>query len=128
MSGGKAPIRSLPIISEPFHTVYIDLVGPIHPLSGEGHSYLLTRMSVDSGYSFSLRWLPVISEPFHTVYIDLVGPIHPLSGEGHSYLLTMLDSATHYMLAVPMKKIDSISIAESLMKQFDQFGYPKIYL
>ena len=32
----------------------------------------------------------------------------------------LLDSATHYMIAVPMKKIDSISIAESLMKQFDQ--------
>jgi hypothetical protein len=72
-----------------------------------------------------IRSLPIISEPFHTVYIDLVGPIHPLSGEGHSYLLTMLDSATHYMIAVPMKKIDSISIAESLMKQFDQFGYPR---
>ena len=39
---GKAPIGSLPIISQPFDTVYVDLVGKIIPASSEGHSYILT--------------------------------------------------------------------------------------
>ena len=70
--------------------------------------------------------LPVISsEPFDTVYIDLVGKIIPASSEGHSYILTILDAATHYLLAVPMKKIDTESIAEVLTSQFDMFGYSR---
>ena len=69
--------------------------------------------------------LPIISEPFHTVYIDIVGKINPPSAENHSYILTIMDSATHFVLAVPMKRIDSIEVAEQLMKQFDLVGYPK---
>jgi hypothetical protein len=70
--------------------------------------------------------LPVISsQPFDTVYIDLIGKIIPASSEGHSYILTVLDAATHYLLAVPMKKIDTESIAEVLTSQFDMFGYSR---
>jgi hypothetical protein len=36
-----------------------------------------------------------------------------------------MDSATHFVLAVPMKRIDSIEVAEQLMRQFDLMGYPK---
>jgi len=34
--GGKSPLQALPIISEPFNTVYIDQVGKIEPSSGDG--------------------------------------------------------------------------------------------
>ena len=37
--GGQAPIQSLPISSEVFETVYIDIVGEIIPNSAEGHRY-----------------------------------------------------------------------------------------
>ena len=72
-----------------------------------------------------LQSLPIISEPFHTVYIDLIGKIQPSSSDGHSYILTIMDSATHFVVAVPLKKIDSVSIAEALMRQFDLVGYPQ---
>ena len=72
-----------------------------------------------------LQSLPIISEPFHTVYIDLIGKIEPSSSDGHSYILTIMDSATHFVIAVPLKKTDSVSIAEALMKQFDLVGYPQ---
>ena len=68
--------------------------------------------------------MPVIAQPFYKIYIDLVGPLEP-SAEGHTHLLTILDSATNYPIAIPLKKTDSVSIAEALMSQFDQFGYPK---
>jgi hypothetical protein len=72
-----------------------------------------------------LQSLPIISEPFHTVYIDLVGKIEPSSAEGHTHILTLMDSATHFLIAVPLKKTDSVTIAEALMKQFDLVGYPQ---
>jgi len=36
-----------------------------------------------------------------------------------------MDSATHFLIAVPLKKTDSVSIAEALIKQFDLVGYPQ---
>lgn len=72
-----------------------------------------------------LQSLPIISEPFHTVYIDLVGKIEPSSADGHSYILTLIDSATHFAIAVALKRTDSVTIAEALMRQFDLVGYPR---
>jgi len=37
-----------------------------------------------------------------------------------------MDSATRFFIAIPMKKIDSVSIAESLMKEFSVFGISRI--
>jgi len=71
-----------------------------------------------------LQALSIILEPLHTVYIDLVGKIEPSSADGHTHILTLMDSAAHFVIAVPLKKTDSLSIAEALMKQFDLVGYP----
>lgn len=81
----------------------------------------------NAGGKAPLQSLPIIAEPFHTVYIDLVGKINPSSEEKHSYILTLMDSATHFTIAVPMKKNDSVSVAEALMRQFDLMGYPKYF-
>jgi hypothetical protein len=43
--GGEAPLQSLPLISEPFHTVNTDFVGKIEPCSAEGHTHILIVMS-----------------------------------------------------------------------------------
>lgn len=77
------------------------------------------------GAKAQMHSLPTISEAFHTVYIDLIGKIEPSSAEGHTHILTIMDSATHFVIAVPLKKTDSVSIAEALMKQFDLVGYPQ---
>jgi len=69
--------------------------------------------------------MPIITEPFHTVYIDLVGPINPPSAENHQHILCGTDAATHFCFAIPLKKTDSVTIAESLLTQFDIFGHPK---
>ncbi|XP_037774920.1 uncharacterized protein LOC119571901 [Penaeus monodon] len=43
---GKAPMVQMPIISEPFARVAIDLVGPITPASSRGHKYILTLIDM----------------------------------------------------------------------------------
>ena len=69
--------------------------------------------SKNVGGKASLQSLPIISEPFHTVYV------WKSSVEGHTHILTLMDSATHVLIAVPLKKTDSVTITEALMKQFD---------
>ncbi|XP_069970993.1 uncharacterized protein [Penaeus vannamei] len=75
--------------------------------------------------SVPLKPMPILTEPFSRVSIDLVGPISPPSSEGHRYILTLIDFATGFPEALPLKEIDSISVAEALMVIFSRVGIPR---
>ena len=69
---------------------------------------------------------PILAaEPFANVSVDIVGPLHPPSSEGHQYVLTMVDQATRYPDALPLKHIDSQTVAQSLLQMFSSVGIPK---
>ncbi len=70
--------------------------------------------------------MPIVGEPFEKVYIDIVGEIHPASAEGHRWILTLVDNCTRFPVAIPMKRIDSISIAEELVGIWANWGCPKV--
>ncbi|XP_063615959.1 uncharacterized protein LOC134789212, partial [Penaeus indicus] len=69
--------------------------------------------------------MPIISEPFSRVAIDIVGPISPPSSRGHKYMLTLVDMATRFPEAVPLRNIDSVTVAEALLTIFARVGMPK---
>lgn len=68
---------------------------------------------------------PLIDEPFHRVAVDLVGPITPISSKGNRYILTLVDYATRYPEAVPLRNIDTATVAEALMSIYSRVGLPK---
>ena len=72
-----------------------------------------------------LQSMPIIDSPFKRVAIDLVGPISPPSEEGHRYVLTLIDYATRYPEAIPLKKIDTETVAEALVDMFSRLGIPE---
>ena len=53
--------------------------------------------------------------PFKPFAVDLIGPIEPASEAGHRYILTLVDYATRYLEAVPLKRIDTETVAEALV-------------
>ncbi|XP_068227703.1 uncharacterized protein [Palaemon carinicauda] len=72
-----------------------------------------------------LEKLPIIDTPFKRVSVDIVGKIHPPSEKGHQFILTMMDHASRYPDAVPLKNIDSESVAEALVDMFSRVGVPE---
>ena len=72
-----------------------------------------------------LEKMPLIHKPFKRVAIDLVGPISPPSEEGHRYILTLVDFSTRYPEAVPLKNIDTETVAEALVDIFSRLGVPE---
>ena len=72
-----------------------------------------------------LEKMPLIDKPFKRVAVDLVGPIGPPSEDGHRYILTLIDFATHYPEAVPLKNIDTETVAEALVDIFSRLGVPE---
>ena len=73
----------------------------------------------------SLRDMPLVDQPFQKVAIDLVGPIAPASDAGHRYILTLVDYATRYPEAVPLKNIDTETVAEALLDMYSWVGVPE---
>lgn len=71
-----------------------------------------------------LEFMPRITEPFKRVAIDLAGPF-PVSDAGNMYILSIVDVASRFPEAVPLKKIDSASVAEELIKVFARMGFPE---
>ena len=72
-----------------------------------------------------LQEMPLIDTSFKRVAIDLVGPIRPPGEEGHRYILTLVDFATRYPEAVPLKTIDTETVAEALVNSFSRLGIPE---
>ncbi|GFS23678.1 Gypsy retrotransposon integrase-like protein 1 [Elysia marginata] len=62
-----------------------------------------------------LEKVPLVDTPFKRVAMDIVGPINPPSAAGHRFILTLIDYATRYAEAVPLRKIDTETVAEALV-------------
>ena len=69
--------------------------------------------------------MPLIDQPFKRVTIDLLGPIAPASDKGHRHILILVDYATRYPEAVPLKNIDTETVAEALLDMlYSRVGVP----
>ena len=69
--------------------------------------------------------MPLIETPFSRVAIDLIGPIHPPTKRGHRFILTLVDFASRYPEAVPLKRIDTETVAEAMLEIFSRVGFPR---
>jgi transposase InsO family protein len=72
-----------------------------------------------------LEKLPIIDTPFKRVSVDIVGKIWPPSEKGHQFILTIMDHASRYPDAVPLKNIDTETVAEALVDMFSRVGVPE---
>ena len=74
-----------------------------------------------------LQPLQCESEPFSKVAFDLVGPL-PRTTSGYRYVLTMMDLYSKFPAAVPLKKVDNVTVIEAMMEVFASYGLPKVLL
>ena len=69
--------------------------------------------------------IPILpmEEPFKRVAMDIVGPLNR-SGRGHKFILVLCDYSTKYPEAVPLKTIDSETVANAMIDVFSRLGIP----
>ena len=83
------PLGSMPLISTPFHRVAIDLVGPLSPLSSQGHRYILTIIDVATRYpeAVPLKDISAVSvaEALLTIFSRMGFPKEILSDQGSQF-------------------------------------------
>ena len=71
-----------------------------------------------------LHPLHVITTPFSRIAFDLVGPL-PRTIMGNKYILTCICLACKYPDAIPLKRVDVESVAESMLEVLSRTGIPK---
>ena len=62
------------------------------------------------------------------VYLDTVGPLSDCTYRGHTYkhLLTMLDGFSRFLVAVPIKNLQTNTIVKAFLEEFVlRFGCPQ---
>ena len=70
-----------------------------------------------------LQPLPCVGEPFQKVAFDLVGPL-PRTSSGYKYLLTAMCLYTKFLVAIPLKRVDNLTVLDALMEIFSLYGFP----
>ena len=106
--GPPVPLIPLPIMSEPFSRIAMEIVGPL-PRSSKGQPSLPRSSKGQPSLPRSSKGQPSL----------------PRSSKGHKYILVICDYATQYPEAVPLRTCDTEAVAEELVKLFSRVGIPK---
>ena len=65
--------------------------------------------------------LPVISHIYLGVAFDLVGPL-PKAKSGNRNILTCMCLEAKFLEAIPLRRVDGLTVAESMVEIFSQIG------
>lgn len=100
------PQKPLPIITEPFMRVAVDIVGPLSPPSSEGHRYLLTLIDFATGFpeAVPLKEITSISvaEALLTIYSRVGIPTEILSDRGAQFTSQMMEELHRLLGSKPL--------------------------
>ena len=72
--------------------------------------------------------IPLMDLSLKRVAVDLIGPITPASDKGHRYAFTLVDYAIRYPEVVPLKNMDTETVAEALWICIVELEYQKMCL
>lgn len=97
------PLKPLPIITEPFSRVAIDIVGPLSPPSSEGHRYILTLIDFATGFPEAVPIKEItsidVSESLLSIFSRVGIPREILSDRGTQFTSQLMGDL-HKLLGV----------------------------
>ncbi len=118
-----APLKPMPLISEPFEKVAVDIVGPITPRATDGSKYLLTCVD------FSTRWpeaVPLKNIEATTVAEALVGifcrvgiPKEVLSDRGTQFTSAVMDETFRLLFVKGLNTTSWHPMCNGLCERFN---------
>ena len=98
-----APLKPMPVITEPFSRVAIDLVGPLSPPSSDGHRYILTLIDFATGFPEAVPLKDIdsisVSEALLSIFSRVGIPREILSDRGTQFTSHLM-AELHKLLGV----------------------------
>ena len=68
---GKVPLELMLLIDTPFKRIAVDLIGPIHPPSEQGHRYILTLVDYATRYPDAIPLKSISTEAVAEALVDM---------------------------------------------------------
>ncbi|XP_076044813.1 uncharacterized protein LOC143027412 [Oratosquilla oratoria] len=97
------PLQPMPIVTEPFARVAIDLVGPLSPASSDGHRYILTLIDFATEFPEAVPLKDIdsisVTEALLTIFSGVGIPREILLDRGTQFTSTLMKEL-HRMLGV----------------------------
>lgn len=97
------PLKQMPIMTEPFSRVAIDLVGPLNPPSSEGHQFILTLIDFATGFPEAMPLKDIsstsVAEALITIFSRVGIPKEILSDNGAQFKSELMKEL-HRLLGV----------------------------
>ncbi|XP_069995401.1 uncharacterized protein [Penaeus vannamei] len=118
-----APLKPMPLISEPFERVAVDIVGPIHPRASDGCKYILTLVD------FSTRWpeaVPLrnidavtVAEAMVEIFCRIGIPRQVLSDRGTQFTSAMMEEVLRLLSIKGLKTTPYHPMCNGLCERFN---------
>ena len=97
----RVPLGKMPLISVPFDTVCVDLVGPIAPSTERGHRYILTLIDMASRYPDAVPLRDIHTETVADALLDMYSrigiPRRIHSDRGSQFTSEMMDEVNRLL-------------------------------
>ena len=97
----KLPLGRMPLIDTPFTRVAIDLIGPIHPSTDEGHRFILTVVDYATRYpeAIALKRIDTesVAEALVEIYSRVGVPREVLSDQGKQFTSDLMKEVSRLL-------------------------------
>ena len=98
---GKLPLGKMPLIDTPFTRIAIDLIGPIHPPTEEGHIFVLTVVDYATRYpkAVALKRIDTetVAEALIEIYSRVGVPREVLSDQGKQFTSDLMEDVSRLL-------------------------------
>ena len=119
----KAPLGRMPLIDRPFHRVALDLIGPIHPPSEEGHRYILTLVDYATRYPEAVPLRTCTAEAVAEALIDLYSrlgiPSEILTDLGRQFVSSCMQEVSNLLNIRQLTTTPYHPMCNGLVKKFN---------
>jgi hypothetical protein len=97
----RVPLGEMPLMTEPFERIAIDLIGPIKPITERGHRYILTIVDFATRYPEAIALKSIeteqVAEALMSVFCRLGFPKEILSDRGSQFTSELMNEVSRLM-------------------------------
>ena len=113
----------MPLVDQPFKRVAVDLIGPIHPPSEEGHRYILTLVNYATRYPEAIPLKKVSSETVAEALVNMYSrlgiPEEVLSDMGTQFVSECMQEVSRLLSIRQLSTTPYHPICNGLVENFN---------
>ena len=122
-SVSRAPLQNMPLVDQPFKRVAVDLIGPIHPSSEEGHRYILTLVNYATRYPEAIPLKKVSSETIAKALVNMYSrlgiPEEVLSDMGTQFVSECMQEVSRLLSTCQVSTTPYHPMCNGLVENFN---------